>query len=357
MISATSIDLKGIDANEIVKNKNLLADTIECGSITINQPRVKDVKKTADTLHTKSDTTGFMYAYSLELQLLNFPKITFIPLDKNITLGNISFFMKNIKADEVMDAKLHPLTYSKEAQVSCDKISMITKDKMYNYLFQNVSINSLRKELKVDNVLFKPLLNEKAFADKAHYQRDRYDVALSGISLKNINMEDFLSYKISAGNLVINNTSAKIYTDLTRPSNGKSKVGNYPSEMLAKLKFPITISKGTLSNAFIQYTEHEIISDSSGIVTFNDSKINIDNITNVPAEIAKNNAVTISYNTKVLNTIPLSGSFKFFLNSTNGAFAQRVLHRNLMHLFLTQWLCQWLWYDLNKALSILLILI
>ncbi|MGH2564920.1 MAG: hypothetical protein ACRDE5_10420, partial [Ginsengibacter sp.] len=80
------------------------------------------------------------------------------------------------------------------------------------------------------------------------------------------------------------------------------------------------IDHGNLADAFIQYTEHEKISDSSGIVTFNNSKINVSNITNVADAITKNNTTTISFDTKILNAIPAKGAFKFYLDSKHGNF-------------------------------------
>jgi hypothetical protein len=145
-------------------------------------------------------------------------------------------------------------------------------------------------------------------------------VDLKGVALKNIDMKNLLDKKIFASNLTINNTSAKIYRDLRKPLSGKSKVGNYPSQMLKKADIPVNISNAVLSNVFIQYTEHEKISDSSGVITFVGSAINISNITNLKEAIEKNNVTTVSFDTKILNAIPVKGAFKFFLNSSAGNF-------------------------------------
>ena len=76
------------------------------------------------------------------------------------------------------------MDYSKEAEISCDKISINSKDGFYSYTFQNAALNSLQKQLKIGSVIIKPLLSETAFADKAHFQKDRYDIAFKGIALK-----------------------------------------------------------------------------------------------------------------------------------------------------------------------------
>jgi hypothetical protein len=134
-------------------------------------------------------------------------------------------------------------------------------------------------------------------------------------------MKNLLDKKIFASNLTVANTSLKMYRDLTKPLSSKSKVGNYPSQMLKKLNVPVNISNATLSNVFIQYTEHEKISDSSGVVTFENSNLHIDNITNVDSAIHKNNATTVAFNSSILGEIPVKGQFIFYLTGNGGNFA------------------------------------
>jgi hypothetical protein len=83
---------------------------------------------------------------------------------------------------------------------------------------------------------------------------------------------------------------------------------------------PINISTATLKNAYIEYKENEIASDSIGVVSFTNSKLNITNITNVPSAIKNNNALNISFESNILNAIPINGNFKFLLNSNHGNF-------------------------------------
>lgn len=322
LLDAAGLSLEGIDANEIVKNKNIIVDSIKCGGITLYQPPFQNVEKKIDSTSKRSDTTGFAHVYSIEMKHLSFPKVTFIP-EKNsrIHIGNIAILVNDVKADEISHVEANPVKYSHEAEIRCDKISMNLKDGLYNISLLNTSLNSLHKELKMDAAIIKPFLSEKAFAAKSKFQKDRYDVNLKNIVLKNIDMQTLIGKRIIASDLIINSTSAKIYRDLNKALSGKSKVGNYPSEMLMKLKLPVKITHASLPGAFIQYTEHEKLSDSSGVISFVNSNINISNITNDADAIKKNNEMVISFDTKVLNKIPLKGSFKFFLNSSNGGFA------------------------------------
>ena len=63
-----------------------------------------------------------------------------------------------------------------------------------------------------------------------------------------------------------------------------------------------------------------MLSDSIGVVTFSNSRLNLTNITNIPAEVKKNNELNFSFDSRVFGEVPLKGNFKFILNSNNGTF-------------------------------------
>jgi hypothetical protein len=234
LLQAKNLSLIGLNTNEIVKSKNIIVDTITCPSITLYQPPAKNLRTSKKDKVKRQDSTGFRHVYSIDMKHLGFPKVHFVPAQKsNYTLGNISIKINEVKADEIIEVQNHPLDYSKEAQISCDRISMPSADGMYQYALQNASINSLQKQFNIGSVSIKPLLSEKAFANKAHFQKDRYDVVMKGISLRNIDMNNLLDKKIFASDLLIKSTTAKIYRDLTKPLDGKSKLGNYPRKCLS----------------------------------------------------------------------------------------------------------------------------
>ncbi len=322
LLHATNFNLIGLNTNEIVKNKNIVIDSIDCSSITLYEPPVEKIKAGGNKKHLRADTAGFRHVYSVDMKHLGFPKVNFVTAEKsNYKLGNISIKINEVKADEIMQLQEHPIDYTKEAEISCEKISLYSKDGFYNYVVNNATLNSLQKQLDIGSVAVKPLLGEKAFANKAHFQKDRYDLLLKGIALKNIDMKNLLDKKIFASNLTVANTSVKIYRDLTKPLGSKSRVGNYPPQMLKRFDVPVNISSAFLPNVFIQYTEHEKISDSSGVVNFENSNLHIANITNIDSAIHKNNITTVSFNSSLLGEIPVKGQFIFYLTGNGGNFA------------------------------------
>ncbi|MEO6288388.1 MAG: hypothetical protein ABIO76_00620 [Ginsengibacter sp.] len=321
LLAATGLRLDGIDADEFVKNKNIVVENIYCKQITLYEPPLNKLKSSKGSKPADEDTTGFRHVYSIDMKHLNFPSVNYISRNKSkYSLGNIGIKINQVKADEIIKVQKHPIDYSNEAEISFSKISLNSKSGLYNFRFRDVVLNTLKKELKIGSYAIRPFLGEEKFAAKAHFQKDRYDVEMRDIALKGIDMNDLIDEKLIASELVIKNISAKIYRDLQKPLDDKNKVGRYPSQLLLKSDMPINISRAIFSNATIEYKEKEKLSDTTGVIKFTESSIRITNITNIPGEIKKNKEMKISYGSKILGTIPVNGSFTFFLDNKAGKF-------------------------------------
>ena len=321
LLEARTLKLSGVNSNEIVKNKNIFVDSILCRQIYLYELPRENLKTTKLNTSVTSDSTGFSNVYGIYVRYLDFPVVNFIPFAKSkYTVGNISVKINEVKADELIELELHPMDYTKEAEVKVSTFSIQSKSGAYNFDFKNITLNSLQKELQINSFNIIPFAPEKQFVSRYDFQKDRYDIKISGITLSGIDMNSLVDKRLEASELHIDNISAKIYRDLHKPLENKNKVGRYVSQLLKKINQPVNISKASVNNAFIEYRENEKISDSTGVVDFLNTKINITNITNVPSVIQKNNELNISFDTKVLGEIPLKGNFEFMMDNDNGNF-------------------------------------
>ncbi len=321
LVDAKELVLNGVNSNEIVKNKNLFVDTILCKEINLYELPVENLKTTSSNNSKSTDSTGFTNVYSVSLKHLNFPKVTFIPFAKSkFSIGNIAIKVNGVNADKIVQLQNHPMNYTKEAEVDVDRLSLESKDKTYHFNFDGISINSLQQSLHVHSFKIIPFTSEKKFADAFHFQKDRYDLSLTGLDLKNINMNSLLDKKIEASEFVIDNADAKISRDMHKPLQHKSKVGNYPSQMLMNLDVPVDIKKVAIRNANIEYRENEKASDSIGVIKFTNGSFDISNVTNISEAIQKDNKLNIAFEANALSAIPLKGNFKFVLGSKDGNF-------------------------------------
>lgn len=321
LLDAKTLKLSGVNTNQIVKNKNIFVDTILCKQINLYELPAENLKTTGSNNLKITDSTGFANVYGIYMLHLNFPNVSFIPFAKSkYSVGNIAVKINEVKTDQILNLEKHPMDFTKEAEVAVSSFSIKSKDDAYNFGFKNILLNSLKKELTISSFGIIPFAGEKKFADHYHFQKDRFEVSFGGISLKDIDMNALIDKRFEASALVIENVTAKISRDKHKPLKKESKVGKYLSQLLIKLDEPINISKATFNNALIQYRENEPTSDSTGEISFQNTSINISNISNIPSVIKNNNRMVVSFDTKVLGKIPLTGNFKFKLDSDNGDF-------------------------------------
>ena len=321
LLKANNLSLNGINSNEVVKKKNIILDTISCENIEFFQPPQLNIQAGSAKNKPTNDSTGFMNVYSIDLKHIGFPKVHFIPARKsNIILGNMSIKINNIQADKIGKVRKKPLEYSKEVAIGLSSMDLKSKDDKYDFSLKGLEVNSLRKSFRINEFQIIPYKSEKDFAAVENFQADRYDLIMKDLVFSDIVMNDVLDRKMIASRLDIGSTNAKIYRDLTKPLEKKSKVGNYPSQLLAKLDMNINIKKMTLNNAEIEYKEKQENTDSTGIIAFSKSTITISNITNLPEAVKENNELNIAFKSNILREIPITGNFIFTLNSKEGNF-------------------------------------
>lgn len=321
LLKAKLLSLSGINSNEVVKKKNIILDTISCEEIEFFQPPKINIDVAGTKNKPTNDSTGFMNVYSIDLKHIGFPKVHFIPARKSdIVLGNMSININGIQADKIGKLRKKPLDYSKEVAIGLSRLELKSKDKQYDFSLKGLEVNSLRKSFRINSFQIIPYKGEKAFAAAEKFQTDRYDLTMNNLVFSDIVMNDVLEKKLIASRLDIGNTTAKIYRDMTKPLEKKSKVGNYPSQLLGKLDMNINIRKMTLNNAYIEYKERQENTDSTGIVGLANSTITISNVTNLPEAIKQNNELDMAFQSNILKQIPIKGNFIFTLNSPEGNF-------------------------------------
>ncbi len=328
LVDAENMLISGINNHNIIKQKDFLIDTILCRYIKFYKPPALAVNPTraVKVQPDETDTSGFRNAYSLNLGIILLPDIdiieTTVPaVNNNFKLGKFAVKIRGVKANAISDMEVRPIDHTKEVDIKCSNFSYNSDDKLYQLAVQNLNFNSLRKQISAGSFKFTPLAGEEVFAKNAGKQKDRYDITLNGISLNNIDLDQFLNKKIFANSVTINSGRIKIYRDISRPLDGVNKVGNYPHQQLMKSEMPIDIKRFVLNNLYLEYKEKNALTNRTGTIPFERTKLSIDNLTNVPASIKNNSSMTANLQTNVLGTLPVNIIFKFFLTATDGKFS------------------------------------
>jgi hypothetical protein len=109
----------------------------------------------------------------------------------------------------------------------------------------------------------------------------------------------------------------EVYADKNIPPSPKSKVGNYPHQLLMRLKFPVAIDTVFIKNFKFTYRELNPKTQKTGEVTWTDIDGRVTNVTNAKEKIATNKLVTVTAQSKLYNEGSFNVVFNFDLKRVN----------------------------------------
>ena len=233
---------------------------------------------------------------------------------------NTSVSLIKVKVDSAGGADTTRLLFAKEINLDCEKFTWHSQDMLYNYQVDSLALRSAISTVSIKNFFILPQLKENDFVKKFSHQIDRFDFAIHNIQLKNTDLNQLSDEMIQADTLVIGSASFKIYRDRNFPEDKKSKVGAYPQQLIQKIPFQIEIKKAIVKNANIVYKEKSSVTHQSGKVQFGNLSAYISNITNRKESIADNNQMVVDMQGYLLNKIPLSSKWIFYLGNPDGKF-------------------------------------
>ena len=323
LLESSNILIAGIDNFQVIKKKNVQIDSIYCGSLKLSLPLYATTPTTVDrpSINDVKDTVGFSASYGFNIHSVFLPDIQLAgSLSKESGIGKFVLKAHNIKANQLSQFQYDPMSYLNDIDIKCAKYAYLTADKFYRNTIEDIAYNSSKGQLRIGTIRFAPQISEEGFANKFPYQKDRYDVSIRNVLMIGPKLKLFLDNKIFITSLTAEMANIKIYRDLSKPLEPVSKIGSYPHQVLIKSSTPIDIRKVLLNDVNIQYKENNTYSHKHGIIKFNNSTIALNNVTNIPSLIRTNNICLATFDSKAIENIPLSVTFKFPLNTTDGHF-------------------------------------
>jgi hypothetical protein len=174
--------------------------------------------------------------------------------------------------------------------------------------------------LNVKELRVAPTVSREEFYRRVGYQKEMYNVHFPSLSLQALDWQGLIrrGQLIAAGGR-LSEAAINIYMNRLPPPNTKSKNGNFPQQLLMKLKMPVYIPKLDIANGKLAYTEKNYKTKSEGTVSITEINGAVRNITNMPARLRRNNTCVISLGGKLKGS-DLQATFRLTLDSKAGAF-------------------------------------
>lgn len=235
-----------------------------------------------------------------------------------IDVKDVSFSLTDVKVDSAAYMDSTRFLFAKEVNVKVAKIAWPSSNSRYDYISENISLNSSAGTLLVDQILISPRLGENAFVNAIPTQDDRFDFSFNNIVFTGIDMQKLSDEYLKAKTMTIGRSVFKVYRDLALPRDKKNRVGYYPHQVLDDVPLAFNIKKVNIRNSFVEYKERNHITRQSGRVQFYNVNATIANFTN--DKYAPNKVMKAFVTSNFLNKTPLKTNWTFYLFNPKGRF-------------------------------------
>ncbi|MCW3112552.1 MAG: hypothetical protein JWR18_948 [Segetibacter sp.] len=311
------ISLQGIEWLGPVENSDLIIDKVVINKGELETLLDDEKENKGKQKKDSKILTGWIRNFSLNS--LQVKSVTYIsktsdPKKKPFIVRNNSFSIRNIMIDRASAFNGKLINQAKEIELHNDAISLRSSDNMYEYKVAGIKLNTKTKSIAITSIRMIPQLNESAFARKAHYQTDRYDITIRNLKCNNVNAEKLVKGEIDIETINTSGNTINVFRDLSFPLDSVSRQGQqltYPHQLIHKLGIPIKIGRFTFTNTDIEYKEKNPLSANSGKVRFSNTYLTINNITTHKAR--EGERMTVTFKSSFLDKIPVTGGFTFSL--------------------------------------------
>ena len=235
-----------------------------------------------------------------------------------IDVKDVDFSLIDVKVDSAANMDSTRFLFSRGVYVNVSKIAWPSSNRRYDYIAENISLNSIARTLSVNQILIRPRLGENAFVNAIPTQDDRFNFSFNNIVFSGVDMQKLSDEYLKAETMSIGKSTFKIYRDLARPRDKKSRVGYYPQQVLDDVPMAFNIKRINVRNSFVEYKERNHITRQSGLVQFYNVNGTITNFTN--DRHAPNKVMKAVINSRFLNKTPLKSNWTFYLFNPKGRF-------------------------------------
>lgn len=327
-VTVPEVHITGVQTDAAVIDKQILASKVKLTSPVVTMYNNKRGAKANDNQNDTTPTTDKLY----QVLLRGLDKIkvdTILITDANYHIcqwadgdtifsgSKINAQLHHINISDSTSTDKSRVLFAENASLDVNNIVIRTKRGLYKYTFNDIQLLSAERSFAVKKLNITPLLSEAAFMKASKYQTDRMDFDLYNLLFKNVNVQEILNGNLITDELIIKNAQFKIFRDKSYPDKKDNKVGHYPHQDLLRIPIDVALKKVVVQSGSIEYKEKNPQTAKSGVVVFDDISASLLNVNN---RKDNNGIMTVNFNTRFLNKVPLSATLQFYMKDKNGKF-------------------------------------
>jgi hypothetical protein len=325
-ISVDRLELKYFKPWRYFFGKDLSAGflTVTGPSIIMEQnTTVKDTSALKTAYQNISAKMKSIFIGKLVLDNTNF-KYIFIRKDSSRVIHqfhNLRVRINDFLIDSVALDDPTRFLYARNYEIEMKDYMNRTRDSLYWMYVRGIRYDAALRALHIGQFELRPRYDRAAFQKKTGVQKDRHEVVFNDISLHNLNPRLLLQeQQIWSERVNIGSGKLDIYRNRMMPMPPGNKLGQYPHQLLAKLKVPVNIDTLTGNNIDIRYTELSPVTEQTGYINFSHVHGLFRNITNIDSLVTKNRHLTADLDAIFMKSGKLTARFDFLLNDKGGRF-------------------------------------
>ncbi|WP_207533815.1 hypothetical protein [Desertivirga arenae] len=234
------------------------------------------------------------YLKVIKMEEIIFDNINFQYIDRSSGkpeidgVKNLSINIKDLLIDSLSEQDKSRFYFTKEIFVRIKKHEYVSRDKLYNITFNDLSISSSARYALVRGLQISPRYPDMEFYKHVKERKARMHLTLNAAQLLNIDFKRLVTKRqLRASSLTLSNANLNVFLDLRnkRPEYDRGK--NFPQLALQRLVLNTTIDTVSILNSAITYSEYTPVTARRGKVFFNKINASIYNFSNDSSNLRK----------------------------------------------------------------------
>jgi len=329
-ITLKKLGIKNFHPGRLLRHKKLKVDVLLFDNpdvIMINQAFDFNESKARDD---QSSPYHYISKYLKELRVktIDLKNISFKYVNNNLpvpeidSIRNLNITLKDWLIDSASARDKNRLYLLKDIIINLSNYTYATPDSLYHINLNQLDFRGSSGKLNIKSFSVVPRYPEMQFGQAAGFARDRFNIEMSDLSLEGIDLPLYVrKQELHAKEMNIANGFVEVFNNNMLEREKVVKTGQYPQQLLQKVKGQLTIKQLNLNNVDISYAEYDKQSHQKGRITFEKTSGTITNITNSEKTKSKNPYMFANLTSYMMGKGRLDVKFRFDLNAADGAFS------------------------------------
>jgi hypothetical protein len=330
-ISAPKVHIENVRWADIVADKEAI-----CGRLLVQSPKINIYtaakfedsveQKAADSLlaNEEKKQPKIELLRAGEITVTN-PEIHYEHRDTSRTLhyhakgGTISLYDWEFNSEKPKAPGR--FFFAKRAELDIDSFRHSRDGGHYVFSSGKLKFSTSERKAEIRDFLLKTPYSKEDFYQKVGRQQDLFDIAFPVIKISGLQWEQLLdSNFIIVSKIELEKARLEDYYTRLAPPNTKSKLGNFPNQLLLKLPIGLYIPEISIKEGYVKYTEVNEKTRRPGDIIFSNVNGSVKNVTNMPGHIAQNGHCIIELRSGLNGNSPLHTTFSLSLKDCSGGF-------------------------------------